>query len=47
MRGVTIMVVSGGLIAEGRLYLEPVELGGEDIDAAVQHLYQPPAAPSP
>ena len=47
MRGVTIMVVRDGFIAEGRLYLEPVELGGEDIDAAVQHLYQPPAAPSP
>lgn len=47
MRGVTILVVRDGLIAEGRLYMEPVELGGGDIDAAVQQLYQPPAAPSP
>jgi hypothetical protein len=37
-------VVRDGLIAEGRLYMEPVELGGADIDAAVQELYQPPAA---
>ena len=42
MRGVTILVVRDGLIAEGRLYMEPVELGGGDIDAAVQQLYQPP-----
>ena len=42
MRGVTILVVRDGLIAEGRLYMEPVELGGGDIEAAVQQLYQPP-----
>ncbi len=46
MRGVTILVVRDGLIAEGRLYMEPVELGGGDIDAAVQQLYQPPTDPS-
>ena len=46
MRGVTILVVREGLIAEGRLYMEPVELGGGDIDAAVQQLYQPPTDPS-
>jgi ketosteroid isomerase-like protein len=44
MRGVTILVVRDGLIAEARLYMEPVELDGADIDAAVQELYQPPAA---
>jgi ketosteroid isomerase-like protein len=43
MRGVTIFVVRDGLIAEGRLYMEPVEAGGEDIEAAVQELYKPPA----
>ena len=46
MRGVTILVVRDGLIAEGRLYMEPVEEGGGDIDDAVQELYRshrPPA----
>ena len=47
MRGVIILVVRDGLIAEGRLYMEPVELGGGDIDTAVQQLYKPPAAPPP
>ena len=47
MCGVTILVLRDGLIVEGRLYMEPVELGGGDIDAAVQQLYKPPAAPSP
>ncbi len=42
MRGVTILVVRDGLIAEGRLYLEPVEADGGDIEAAVQELYKPP-----
>jgi ketosteroid isomerase-like protein len=45
MRGVTILVVRDGLIAEGRLYMEPVDLSGEDIEVAVQQLYKPPAAP--
>jgi ketosteroid isomerase-like protein len=47
MRGVIILVVRDGLIAEGRLYMEPVEEDDEDIDAAVQQLYKPPASPSP
>jgi len=47
MRGVIILVVRDGLIAEGRLYMEPVEEDDEDIDAAVQRLYKPPASPSP
>ena len=42
MRGTTIFVVRDGLIAEGRLYMEPVETGGGDIEAAVQTLYKPP-----
>ena len=47
MRGVTIVVVRDGLIAEARLYMEPVELGDGDIHVAVQQLYKPPAPPSP
>jgi ketosteroid isomerase-like protein len=43
MRGVTILVVRRDLIAEGRLYMEPVDTAGEDIDEAVQELYKPPA----
>lgn len=42
MRGVTIFVVRDGLIVAGRLYMEPVESGGGDIEAAVQELYRPP-----
>ena len=34
------------LVTEGRLYMEPVEAGGEDIAAAVEELYRPPP-PSP
>jgi hypothetical protein len=44
MRGVTIFVVRDGLVAEGRLYMEPVEGDGGDIQAAVQELYRPPPA---
>jgi ketosteroid isomerase-like protein len=43
MRGVTILVVRDELIAEARLYLEPVDATGEDIDAAVRELYKPVA----
>jgi ketosteroid isomerase-like protein len=43
MRGVTILVVRDCLIAEGRLYLEPVDAEGGDIEAAVQELYKPPS----
>jgi len=45
MRGVTILVVRDGLITEGRLYMEPVDVGGGGIDAAVQELYRPPSGP--
>jgi hypothetical protein len=33
-----IMVIRDGLIAEARLYMEPVETVDEDIDAAVREL---------
>ena len=42
MRGLTVLEVRDGLVAAARLYMEPVDLGGEDIDAAVQELYRPP-----
>ena len=41
MRGITIFVVRDGLVAEGRLYMEAVEVGGEGITASVQELYKP------
>jgi len=44
MRGVTILGVREGLVAEARLYMEPVEAGGGDIQAAVEQLYGPPPA---
>jgi len=42
MRGVIIVTIREDRIAAGRLYVEPVESSGEDIDAAVEQLYQPP-----
>ena len=42
MRGVTVLELRDGLIARARLYLEPVEEAGEDIEAAVRELYRPP-----
>ncbi|WP_460629584.1 nuclear transport factor 2 family protein [Intrasporangium mesophilum] len=46
MRGVTILTKRDDLVAEMRLYLETVEIGGADIDAAVEQVYQPPPGPS-
>jgi len=46
MRGVTIVVVRHGLIAEARLYMEPVDEEADSIDESVRRLYQPPGAPS-
>jgi uncharacterized protein (TIGR02246 family) len=43
MRGVVILDARDGVIERMRLYLEPVERGAEDIDAAVQELYRPPS----
>ena len=43
MRGVIIVVGRDGLIAEGRLYVEPVEAVEQDIEAAVEELFHSPA----
>jgi hypothetical protein len=45
MRGVMLLGLRDDLIAWARLYLEPVEQGGADIDAAVRELYHPPQPP--
>lgn len=42
MRGVIIATVREGRIASARLYVEPVEVDGDAIDAAVDTLYRPP-----
>jgi ketosteroid isomerase-like protein len=42
MRGVTVIGVRDDKIAWARLYMEPVEEGGSDIEAAVRELYGPP-----
>ena len=44
MRGVIVIGVRDDKIAWARLYMEPVEEGGTDIDAAVQELYRTPQA---
>ena len=49
MRGVVIFGVDGGLLAWARFYLEPVQEGGGNVDAAVRRQVAaagpPPAAP--
>jgi hypothetical protein len=47
MRGVTILVIRDDLVAEARLYMEPVGSGSEDIDEAVRDTYKPPPAANP
>jgi hypothetical protein len=47
MRGVIVLVVRDDLIAEGRLYVEPVDVDGDDIDTAVEELYRPPREQPP
>jgi ketosteroid isomerase-like protein len=47
MGGVMILVVREGLIAEARLYMEPVEAVSEDIEAAVRELTKAPSAETP
>jgi hypothetical protein len=42
MRGVVILSARDGLIARMRLYMEPVDAGDGDINAAVRDLYRPP-----
>ena len=46
MRGVLILTIRDDLIAEGRLYVEPVEDSGDGIRAAVDELYRPPLGDS-
>jgi uncharacterized protein (TIGR02246 family) len=38
MRGTTIFLIRDGLIADGRLYMEPVDQVVQDIDSAVRDL---------
>jgi ketosteroid isomerase-like protein len=42
MRGVIIVTIRDDQIASARLYMEPVEQNGEDIDTAVAQLYRAP-----
>jgi len=42
MRGVIVAGVQGSQIAWGRLYMEPVEQGGANIDDMVRDTYRPP-----
>ena len=42
MRGVIIATIRDDQIASARLYVEPVEDSGEDIEEAVEQLYRPP-----
>ncbi|MFF0338877.1 nuclear transport factor 2 family protein [Kribbella sp. NPDC004875] len=41
MRGVALLGVREDKIVWARLYMEPVEQGGSDIEGAVQELYRP------
>jgi ketosteroid isomerase-like protein len=47
MRGVTVLVVRDDLVAQARLYMEPVDPHSGDIDAAVHELYKPPQQSAP
>jgi ketosteroid isomerase-like protein len=42
MRGVIVVGVEDGTIAWGRLFMEPVEQDGVDIDTMVRETYRPP-----
>ena len=41
MGGVIVLGVEHDQIAWGRLYMEPIEQGGADIDEMVQETYRP------
>jgi ketosteroid isomerase-like protein len=41
MRGIIHLILRDGLIAEGRLFMEPVDQEESSIEAAVKELYQP------
>ena len=38
MRGVIIMIIENGKIRQGRLYIEPVEVSGKGIEAAIEEV---------
>ena len=42
MRGVTVLGIENERIAWGRLYMEPLEQNGADIDEMVRETYRPP-----
>ena len=42
MRGMAALGIESGRIAWGRLYMEPVEHDGRDIDEMVKETYRPP-----
>lgn len=42
MRGVIIATIRDDLLAAARLYVEPVEPGSEEIDAAVEKIFRAP-----
>jgi hypothetical protein len=44
MRGLTVLGIVGDKISWGRLYMEPVERDGADIDQMVKETYRPPPA---
>ena len=41
MQGMVVTGVQRNQIAWGRLYMEPIELGGANIDEMVQETYRP------
>src|SRR5690348_542589 len=45
LRGVVIFCVSGDTIASARFYLEPVESGSGDVDAAIRRQLHEPVTP--
>ncbi|MDT4910950.1 MAG: hypothetical protein QOC66_78 [Pseudonocardiales bacterium] len=42
MRGTTVFGVRDDLVQWGRLYMEPVDVDGDDIQAMVRDTYKPP-----
>jgi len=47
MRGVIIATIRDDLITSARLYMEPVDFGGEGIETAFEQLYRPPVQRRP
>jgi len=43
MRGAMVLGIRAELVAWGRLYMEPVESAGPDIEGMVQATYRPPS----